>query len=149
MQRRVLGQEHPDTLSSASNLAAMLGSQEKYAEAERINLELLGVRRRVLGDEHPDTLTSANNLATALALQGKYAEAEEMGRAVLEARRRVRPSAHAGHSREPGVHSVKSRQGADQGADIFSSDSYRRIAAASLRRSRRRAAARRQARAQR
>ena len=94
MQRRVLGQEHPDTLSSASNLAAMLGSQEKYAEAERINLELLGVRRRVLGDEHPDTLTSANNLATALALQGKYAEAEEMGRAVLEARRRVLGSAH-------------------------------------------------------
>ena len=61
--RRVLGDEHPETLTSAGNLALSLSEQGKHAEAERIHREVLGARRRVLGDEHPDTLTSANNLA--------------------------------------------------------------------------------------
>ncbi len=55
------------------------GSQtdpDKYAEAEQIQREVLGVQKRVLGAEHPDTLTSACNLAASLRLsyQGKYAD---------------------------------------------------------------------------
>ena len=49
--RRVLGEEHPDTLRSANNLALSLSDQWKYADAERINREMLEVRRRVLGEE--------------------------------------------------------------------------------------------------
>ena len=66
VQRRVLGDEHPSTLTSACNLAESLWSQGKHAEAERIHREVLGVRRRVLGEEHPSTLASAGNLATSL-----------------------------------------------------------------------------------
>ena len=47
--RRVLGEEHPDTLRSANNLATSLSGQGKHAEAERIEREVLGARRRVLG----------------------------------------------------------------------------------------------------
>ena len=53
--RRVLGEEHPDTMTSASNLASSLSDQGKYTDAERINREVLGAKRRVLGEEHPNT----------------------------------------------------------------------------------------------
>ncbi len=66
VQRRVLGEEHPDTLESAGNLALSLSHQGKYGDAERIEREVLGARRRVQGEEHPGTLTSANNLAQSL-----------------------------------------------------------------------------------
>ncbi len=62
-RRRVLGEEHPDTLTGAAHVAASLSSQGKHAEAERILREVLGAKRRVLGEEHPDTLTSSNTMA--------------------------------------------------------------------------------------
>jgi hypothetical protein len=62
-RRRVLGPEHPNTLSTASNQACTLYNQGKHAEAESIFSELLVARRRVLGPEHPRTLETAANLA--------------------------------------------------------------------------------------
>ena len=62
MRKRVLGAEHPDTLTAASNLAASLKSQEKYDEAEKMEREVLAVRKWVLGVAHPDTLSTAGNL---------------------------------------------------------------------------------------
>jgi hypothetical protein len=87
-RRRVLGEEHPHTLTSAGNLAVSLRllNQRKHAEAEQIHREVpvLNVLRRVLaGEEHPHTLTSANNLAASLSGQGKHAEAERIERKVL------------------------------------------------------------------
>jgi serine/threonine protein kinase len=60
IQRRVLGPEHPDTLSSLNLLASDLRREGHYAEAEKLNRETLEIRRRVLGPEHPDTLVSMN-----------------------------------------------------------------------------------------
>ena len=94
MQKRVLGAEHPHTLMSANTLAGSLLGQGKYAEAERIHCEVLGVQKRVLGAEHPDTLTAANNLAMSLAHQGKYADAEQMLLAALASLQRVLGPAH-------------------------------------------------------
>jgi hypothetical protein len=53
-----------------------LSRQGKYAEAEKMEREVLAERKRVLGAEHPDTLTAAGNLADSLKRQGKYAEAD-------------------------------------------------------------------------
>ncbi len=53
---RLLGPEHPDTLSTASNLATSLGNQRKHEKAEQIQREVHAMRVRVLGPEHPDTL---------------------------------------------------------------------------------------------
>jgi hypothetical protein len=86
--------EHPATLTSAVNLAVSLCYQGKYAQAERIEREVLGTRRRILGEEHPDTLQSADNLAWSLSRQGKYADAERISREVLGARRRVLGEEH-------------------------------------------------------
>jgi hypothetical protein len=62
----VLGSEHPDTLSTANNLAIALKSQGKYGEAETMYRETLAVQQRVLGREHPETLRTVNNLAACV-----------------------------------------------------------------------------------
>jgi tetratricopeptide (TPR) repeat protein len=90
IRRRVLGPEHPDTLTSMDSLALFLRSSElRKAEAETLYRETLDIRRRVLGPEHPDTLTSMLGLANVVSDEGHYAEAEKLKREVLDIRRRV------------------------------------------------------------
>jgi tetratricopeptide (TPR) repeat protein len=86
MRKRVLGDEHPDTLTSMANLASTYMNQGRWKEAEELNVQAMQMRRRVLGDEHPDTLLSMSNLAQALSGQGKYEEAETMNRQTLAIR---------------------------------------------------------------
>lgn len=88
-RRRLLGEEHPDTLTSLNNLAAILLSLGDYAAARAMQETVLATRRRVLGDEHPDTLTSMQDLATILLLLGDYASARAMQETVLATQRRV------------------------------------------------------------
>jgi Flp pilus assembly protein TadD len=70
-----LGKKHPETLASMSNLAGVLSSRGKYAEAETMHRETLALKEEALGKKHPSTLISINNLAVVLSSQGKYAEA--------------------------------------------------------------------------
>ena len=58
----MLGPEHPDTLTSVSNLGLVLSSQGKFEDAEAMHQQALEGSEKVLGPEHPDTLTSINNL---------------------------------------------------------------------------------------
>ena len=46
VRKRVLGAEHPDTLTGANNLATSLSRQGKYADAERIQREVHEVEKR-------------------------------------------------------------------------------------------------------
>ena len=55
--------ESAERLGAAHNLAECRRRDGEYAEAERINREVLCVSRRTKGDEHPETLSSASNLA--------------------------------------------------------------------------------------
>jgi hypothetical protein len=48
-REKVLGPEHPSTLTSMSNLALVLDSQGKYEEAESMNRQTLARREKVLG----------------------------------------------------------------------------------------------------
>jgi tetratricopeptide (TPR) repeat protein len=88
-RRRVLGTEHPHTLTSVSQLGSVLLSQGKYEEAEAMHQRALEAREKVRGREHPDTLTSASQLGLVLERQGKYEEAEAMYQRALEAREKV------------------------------------------------------------
>ena len=88
-RRRVLGPEHPDTLTSMANLASTYSSQGRWTEAEELDVQVMEIRRRVLGPEHPDTLSSMANLASTYRMQGRWTEAEELGVQVMEIRRRV------------------------------------------------------------
>src|SRR4051812_2272258 len=62
-RKRVLGQEHPSTLTSMANLASTYRNQGRWKEAEELDVKAMETRKRVLGQEHPDTLTSMANLA--------------------------------------------------------------------------------------
>jgi hypothetical protein len=62
----VLGDKHPNTLTSMANLASTLWNQGRWTEAEKIEVQVMETRKRVLGDEHPNTLTSMANLASTL-----------------------------------------------------------------------------------
>jgi tetratricopeptide (TPR) repeat protein len=75
---RVLGAEHPDTLTSMNNLALTYRNQGRWKEAEELNVQVMEMRKRVLGTEHPDTLTSMNNLASTYQNLGKWKEAEKL-----------------------------------------------------------------------
>ena len=69
-RERVLGPEHPDTLTSVSNLAVLLKNKGDTAGAEPLYRRALAARERVLGSEHPDTLETLNNLAALLKGKG-------------------------------------------------------------------------------
>jgi hypothetical protein len=68
----VLGDNHPETLTSASRLAADLHALGEYQQARALDQDTLARRRRVLGNDHPDTLISANNLAAELHALGEH-----------------------------------------------------------------------------
>ena len=88
-RRRVLGDDHPDTLASASNLAADLRALGEHEQARALDEDTLARRRRVLGDDHPDTLTSASNLAHDLRALGEHEQARALDEDTLTRRRRV------------------------------------------------------------
>jgi hypothetical protein len=62
-RRRVLGEYHPDTLTSMSNLAATRQALGDLEGAHQLHEQALAARRRVLGENYPDTLASMDNLA--------------------------------------------------------------------------------------
>ena len=94
VSRRVLGEEHPDTLSSMNNLAETLRALGDSGGARELHEQCLEVSRRVLGEEHPDTLMSMNNLASTLWALGDSGGARELHEQCLEVRRRVLGEEH-------------------------------------------------------
>ena len=88
-RRRLLGESHPDTLTSMSNLASTLRAQGDLTGARWMHERVLDVRYRALGENHPDTLASRHNHALTLRAQGDLAGARGWLERVLEAGRRV------------------------------------------------------------
>ena len=86
---RVLGADHPDTLTVRNNLAGAYKSAGRLAEAVELFERVLADRVRVLGPDHPDTLAARNNLAGAYYFAGRFGEAIELLGRVLAERERV------------------------------------------------------------
>jgi len=89
VRRDKFGDDHPDTLTSASNLALSLWWLGEYPRARAVDENTLTRRRRILGEDHPDTLTSASQLATDLVGLGHYPQARELQEEVLVRQRRI------------------------------------------------------------
>ncbi len=87
--RRVLGDDHPETLISIDDLAVTLQNLGRYDEAEALFIEALEGMRRVLGDDHPNTLATVGNLGQVIAETGRLAEAESYHRESLDGLRRI------------------------------------------------------------
>jgi hypothetical protein len=86
-RKQVLGEEHPDTLTSMANMASTYWNQGRWKEAEVLNVQVLEATKRVLGEEHPDTLTSMANLASTYWNQGRWKEAEVLDMLAMETRK--------------------------------------------------------------
>jgi tetratricopeptide (TPR) repeat protein len=93
-RKRVLGDEHPDTLQSLNNLALLFKRKGEYDRALPLFEECLAKRKRALGDEHPDTLTSLNNLAALFDSKGEYDRALPLYEECLAKRKRVLGDEH-------------------------------------------------------
>ena len=88
-RERVLGPDHPDTLTIRNNLAGAYYSVGRFGEAIELFGRVLAERERVLGPDHPDTLTTRNNLAFAYHSAGRFDEAIELYERVLAEQERV------------------------------------------------------------
>jgi tetratricopeptide (TPR) repeat protein len=88
-RRRVLGDDHPETLDSRHNLAVAYRSAGRLDVAISLQEQVLADQRRVLGDDHPDTLIAGNQLAIAYRLAGRLDEAITLHEQVLADQRRV------------------------------------------------------------
>jgi eukaryotic-like serine/threonine-protein kinase len=88
-RRRVLGQEHPDTLSSMGDVGAYLSALGKRDEAEPYYREALDKSRRLRGEDNPGTLDCIASMGALLLDKGRLSEAEPYLRESLEKRRRL------------------------------------------------------------
>lgn len=87
--RRVLGDDHPDTLHSLNDLAAIRRDLGDLEDARELFEQALAARRRVLGDDHHDTLWSMHGLGMTLQAVGELQAARQLHEHVLTARRQV------------------------------------------------------------
>jgi tetratricopeptide (TPR) repeat protein len=89
VQKRVLGEEHPETLSCLFTLARVTANLGRLDEAEGLYLRVLDLRRRVLGEQHLKTLATMNNLAGLYLAWGQPEKAEPLARAAMETYRTI------------------------------------------------------------
>ncbi|GHH73766.1 tetratricopeptide repeat protein [Kitasatospora indigofera] len=80
---QVLGDIHPNTLTSRNNLALAYRQAGDLARAVPLHESVLADRERLLGDIHPDTLSSRNNLANAYRAAGDTDRSMALYEAVL------------------------------------------------------------------
>jgi tetratricopeptide (TPR) repeat protein len=111
--RRLLGEQHDETLADLSTRALLLrerldwpAAEQAYREvseqrrrihgdeAEAIQTEVLATARRVLGNDHNVTLIALNNLGVNYSRQGRFEEAEPLYLEELAASRRIVGSEH-------------------------------------------------------
>ena len=88
-RERVVGPEHPRTLTARADLASWTGHAGDPAAARDLFAGLLPVRERVLGPEHPGTLDTRHNLARWTGEAGDPAAARDQSAGLLPVRGRV------------------------------------------------------------
>jgi serine/threonine protein kinase len=86
MREAALGPDHPDTLSSRTNLANAYRAAGRLPEAIALHEGTLKLREARLGPDHPDTLGTRNNLAVAYYYAGRTSEAIALHEGTLKLR---------------------------------------------------------------
>ncbi len=93
-RRKVLGDQHPQTLRTGLNLAAVLSRLDRPVEALALIHAVADARVASLGPEHPDTLTALANVASSERDAGHPERGLVIARATLAARERVLGAMH-------------------------------------------------------
>ncbi|MFG2051504.1 tetratricopeptide repeat protein [Micromonospora sp. NPDC048935] len=81
---RVLGDDHPDTITAWANLATSYRQAGRTDEAIPIEEKVVKDRSRVSGDDHPHTITARANLAASYWQAGRTDEAITIEEKVLK-----------------------------------------------------------------
>jgi hypothetical protein len=87
--KKVLGVDHPSTLTSMANLASTFWNQGRWKEAEELDVAVMETSKKVLGVDHPDTLTTMNNLAFTLKGQGRDEKALALMEDCVQKQKRI------------------------------------------------------------
>ncbi|KAF2022659.1 putative kinesin [Setomelanomma holmii] len=91
--KKKLGADHPSTLSSMANLASTYRSQGRWDAAEELEVQVMETCKKKLGADHPDTLASMNNLAYTQRSLGREVEAISLMRECVQlGQQRFRPN---------------------------------------------------------
>ncbi|KAK5651032.1 hypothetical protein OQA88_1501, partial [Cercophora sp. LCS_1] len=70
-----------------STLGRVYYDEGRWAEAEKLFVQVMETSKTKLGADHPDTLTSIDNLASTFWKQGRWQEAEKLEVQVMETRK--------------------------------------------------------------
>jgi len=92
VERRSLGNDHPDTLEDIGKLGAVLSGMGEHAEAQPLLEEALAGLRLVRGDEHFLTLDAMVRLATGHSKLGATAKARFLLEEAVVTMRRTQPA---------------------------------------------------------
>jgi tetratricopeptide (TPR) repeat protein len=63
LQKEVLGEKHPDTITAMANLAATWQQQGRSDKAEQLKAQAVELRKDILGNKHLDTGAATEDLA--------------------------------------------------------------------------------------
>ncbi len=89
LRERILGSEHPDTLTALDSLAKAEINEGKVADGEVLFKRLLNARTHALGPSHGDTLRTMANLAAVYERLGRYPDARRLFQKAFEGESRV------------------------------------------------------------
>ena len=82
-KKKILGEQHPNTLSCICQQASILSHQGEFAKALGILRRVLTLQESILGQEHEDTAGTRQWLGSVLNREGKYGEAEQIARQTI------------------------------------------------------------------
>jgi tetratricopeptide (TPR) repeat protein len=89
IRRRSLSPTHPEVTLNLSNLAALMISMDRQAEAVPLLRQVVDTNRETLGDAHAHTGVSLLNLARALSKNLQYDEADRVSHDGIDVLRRA------------------------------------------------------------
>jgi tetratricopeptide (TPR) repeat protein len=75
VQKKLLGADHPDSLSTVVSLGVVYQRKARYQLAEEIAAAAFAQSRKRRGPDHPGTLLIQSNLSAVYLEQGRYGEA--------------------------------------------------------------------------
>jgi tetratricopeptide (TPR) repeat protein len=94
IRRNLLGEDHPETATSYSNLAMCLVALGRHDDALPLLHKALAIQRKAHGEEHRDTALACNNMAFCLKAQGEVARALPLFEKALTIWRKVLGEQH-------------------------------------------------------
>ncbi|MFE4998624.1 tetratricopeptide repeat protein [Streptomyces mirabilis] len=91
---RLLGAEHPDTLTARNNLGASYWRAGRTGEAIPLLEQVVADHERLQGTQHPNTLMARTNLAHAYHKAGRTGEAIPLLEQVVADHERLQGAEH-------------------------------------------------------